>query len=283
MKVTVGILAHVDAGKTTLSEQILYHTQAIRKRGRVDHQDAFLDMDKIERRRGITIFSNQALSTYRGHQFFWVDTPGHVDFSAEMERAVDIMDYAMIVISAVEGVQPHTSTVWKLLQRKKVPAFFFINKTDRDGADPSRVFGEIKERLSEDALLFTSHFSDGRMDKELAEQIAEKDDGLLETYLEKGYEKDIWLTFAQKRIAESKLFPCFYGSALSDDGIVPFLDGFCDLLLLKEPHNNLPFCGQVYKIRHDKQGNRLTFLKVLSGSFAVKDSLPVGKDDTGCV
>ena len=152
MKKTIGILAHVDAGKTTFSEQLLYHAGALRNTGRVDHQDAFLDIHPMEKARGITIFSDQACFDYDGDTWYWVDTPGHVDFSSEMERALSVMDAAVLIISCVEGVQSHTETVWRLLEKYRVPVFLFLNKTDRTGAKPDEVIGRIRTLLSSDVL-----------------------------------------------------------------------------------------------------------------------------------
>ena len=160
MKKTIGILAHVDAGKTTFSEQVLYHTKSIRNRGRVDHKNSFLDSHNIEKERGITVFSDQAIFEFNDNSYYLVDTPGHIDFSTEMERAIGIMDYAIVIISAVEGVQGHTETVWQLLRKYKVPTFIFINKLDRVNADKDKVINEIKRVLSKDlfyiCLLYTS-------------------------------------------------------------------------------------------------------------------------------
>ena len=173
MKKTIGVLAHVDAGKTTFSEQVLYHAQVLRTRGRVDHQDTFLDIHPLEKARGITIFSDQACFEYEGDTWYWVDTPGHADFSSEMERAISIMDYAVLVISCVEGVQLHTETVWRLLKTYNVPVFFFINKTDRAGADPEGVIRQIRARLTADVIDLRGRFSDdGALAQEAAEQVA---------------------------------------------------------------------------------------------------------------
>ncbi|MFR2467131.1 MAG: GTP-binding protein, partial [Clostridia bacterium] len=187
MRKTIGILAHVDAGKTTLSEQILYHGGTLRKRGRVDHQDAFLDQDPIERARGITVFSDQAMFSYAGQQFTLIDTPGHVDFSSEMERAAQILDYAVLLVSAVEGVQGHTETIWHLLQRLHIPVLIFINKTDRVGADVGKVLRELKT-LSEAVWNITENRLLAGFTDALAQELADFDDGLLERYLEQGYD-----------------------------------------------------------------------------------------------
>ena len=173
MKKTIGILAHVDAGKTTFSEQLLYHTDTIKKRGRVDHQDTFLDTHEIEKERGITVFSDQAKFEFGNSTYFLIDTPGHIDFSPEMERAIQVMDYAIVIVSAIEGVEGHTETVWQLLRKHQIPTFFFINKTDREGADPERVLKDIHANLSADACHLTSTFNDGLMQDSLIEFLAE--------------------------------------------------------------------------------------------------------------
>ena len=166
MRKTIGILAHVDAGKTTFSERVLFHTQAIRKIGRVDHQDAFLDSHALEKQRGITIFSGLANFEMDGDTYYWLDTPGHVDFSTEMERAVSVMDYAVLIISCAEGVQSHTETVWQLLKEYKVPVFVFLNKLDRIGADPERVIQQMKNRLTSDILDLREYQYNGRFSEE---------------------------------------------------------------------------------------------------------------------
>lgn len=175
MRKTIGILAHVDAGKTTFSERVLYHTQAIRKLGRVDHQDAFLDSHELEKQRGITIFSGLANFTLNRDTICWLDTPGHVDFSTEMERAVSVMDYAILVISCAEGVQSHTETVWQLLQSYHTPVFIFLNKIDRPGADPDQVIAQIRSRLSNDVIDLRQWQMTSIMDDALQESIAEGD------------------------------------------------------------------------------------------------------------
>ncbi|MGB6406391.1 MAG: GTP-binding protein, partial [Planococcus donghaensis] len=183
MNKTIGILAHVDAGKTTFSEQLLYHTKSIRERGRVDHQNAFLDSHSIEKSRGITIFADQASFSFKDSTYFLIDTPGHVDFSSEMERSIQVMDYAIIIVSAVDGIEGHTETVWELLQKHKVPVFFFINKTDREGANPAQVLKEIQTEFSKNAFDITFNFQTGQMNESLIEFIAERDEELLALYL----------------------------------------------------------------------------------------------------
>jgi ribosomal protection tetracycline resistance protein len=275
MKKTIGILAHVDAGKTTFSEQLLYHTQSIKQRGRVDHKDAFLDSHDIERQRGITVFADQGMFSYRDSQYYLIDTPGHIDFSPEMERAIQVMDYAIIIISAVEGIEGHTETVWELLRKYKVPTFFFINKTDRIGADVDRVLNEIRLHLTEDVCEVTESYDGGEMREDLIEFIAERNESLLEYYMEKGYQKDLWLKTMQEMINDCILFPCSSGSALRDIGIDGFLEKL-DQLTSTQYESNQPFSGTVYKIRHDQNGTRITFIKALSGSLKVRDELMYG-------
>ena len=192
MNKTIGILAHVDAGKTTLSEQLLYLTGAIRRPGRVDHRDTLLDRHSIERERGITIFSDQAAFSYDGDAYTLVDTPGHVDFSAEMERSLKVLDYAVLVLSAVEGIQGHTLTLWKLLRQAGVPAALLINKMDRTGAEPDRVLEDIRRRLTTDAVDFTGA-EPGDWPETLREAMAERDEALLETYLSGAAEEGDYL------------------------------------------------------------------------------------------
>ena len=224
MKRVIGILAHVDAGKTTFSEQVLFHTHAIRSRGRVDHKDAFLDNQPIERERGITVFSEQAVFSFQGDTFYWIDTPGHTDFSGEMERAIQVMDAAVILINGVDGVQGHTETVFYLLQQRKIPCFFFINKLDQEGADQERCLRDIREKLSKNIVDFGGLLScETGMDQELIETLSERDDFLLETYLEYGYQKDLWLASARQMVHDCRVFPSFGGSALQDQGIEEFL------------------------------------------------------------
>ncbi|WP_192797407.1 GTP-binding protein [Psychrobacillus glaciei] len=268
---TIGILAHVDAGKTTFSEQLLYHTQTIRKRGRVDHQDSFLDSHSIEKNRGITIFADQGIFTYHDSTYYIIDTPGHVDFSPEMERAIQVMDYAIIIISAVDGVEGHTETVWQLLRKHQVPTFFFINKTDYEGTDTASVLAEIRSNLSEDVCDLTNFFND-----ELIEFIAERDEELLEKYMDTGYDQDMWIRTFKQMIHENKIFACANGSALKDIGILEFLDNL-DRLTETSYNPEDEFSAQVYKIRHDESGNRVTFLKLLSGKLKVRDEVKYDK------
>lgn len=294
MKKTIGVLAHVDAGKTTFSECVLYHTEAIRKRGRVDHKDAFLDSHSIEKERGITVFQDQGIFEFNGSKYYLIDTPGHVDFSTEMERAIGIMDYAVIIVSAVEGVQGHTKTVWNLLRKYNVPTIFFVNKIDRANADTDRVLKEIKKELNENAIYIHSyddlckvdkeniHDKNIEFDDELIEFISEHDDELLEKYLEGDYDEELWREKLRQLVKENKIFPCFKGCALQDQGVVEFLYGLDEITYTNydsDENNNDKFTGYVYKIRYDENGNRVTFVKVLSGAIKVKDEIKYGENE----
>lgn len=289
MKKTIGVLAHVDAGKTTFSEQLLYHTKSIRSRGRVDHKDAFLDSHSIEKERGITVFSDQGIFELNDSTYYLIDTPGHVDFSTEMERAIQIMDYAVIIVSSVEGVQGHTKTVWNLLRKYNVPCMFFINKLDRVGADKDRVIKEIKRDLTkdvyfidEDSLIIISNETNGLnsseeiiLKEEFIEFISEYDEELLEKYLEGNYESELWLDTLKRLIKNNEIFPCFGGATLQDTGIVEFLNAM-DTLTYTKYNENEEFSGRVYKIRFDENGTRLTFIKALSGELKVRDEICYG-------
>lgn len=273
MSKTIGILAHVDAGKTTFSEQLLYHTNTIRARGRVDHQDTFLDAHQIEKTRGITVFSDQATFTYNDATYTLIDTPGHVDFSPEMERAIQVMDYAIIVISAVEGVEGHTETVWHLLQKYSVPTFFFINKTDREGADVSAVHLEIEKQLTEDLVLWSDARTED-LSEEMIEAIAERDEQLLTHYFTEGYDAVLWSTTMKKMIQQRSLFLCMAGSALQDEGVGDFLTMLDDMTETAY-QSEQAFQAKVYKIRHDVTGQRLIYLKILQGTLHIRDEVTV--------
>lgn len=279
MKKTIGMFAHVDAGKTTMAEQLLFHTKAIRQRGRVDHKDTFLDTHEIEKQRGITVFADQARFSFNQSDYYLIDTPGHVDFSPEMERAIQVMDYAVIIISAVEGIEGHTETVWRLLQKHQIPTFFFINKTDRVGADASLVIEEIRKNLTPDVCDMTESLNGNLMNEELIEFVAERNEELLEQYMETGYQSDVWLETLQNLINDKQIYPCAYGSALQDIGIESFLRKI-DLLTVTNYNSSLPFAGRVYKIRYDDKGTRLTFIKALSGTLKVRDEISYGDTDS---
>ncbi|QAY68389.1 elongation factor G [Paenibacillus protaetiae] len=268
---TIGLLAHVDAGKTTFAEQLLYHTGSIRSRGRVDHRDAYLDSHELEKARGITIFADQAVMKLGHIVLDLIDTPGHVDFSAEMERAVQVMDYAVVIISAVEGVEGHTETVWRLLEKHRIPTLCFINKMDRSGADAEAVLDHIRQHLSPDVLLLDAGMSGG-IPEHAAEFAAERDEELLESYLEGEAAGEQVLAAMQKLVAERRLIPAVCGSALLDQGIDVFLECL-SLLMAPDYDRHKPFAAKVYKIRHDQQGVRLTYMKLTQGGLSVRDEL----------
>ena len=257
--IVIGILAHVDAGKTTLSEAMLYQTGAIRNLGRVDHKNAFLDTDIQERDRGITIFSKQAEMTYKDTKLMLLDTPGHVDFSAEMERTLQVLDYAVLVISGREGVQGHTVTLWKLLQKYEIPVFLFINKMDLEGADRAQILEELQSSLSAGCLDFE--------DLE-EEQAAMCEESLLEEYLDTGH---ISVPSIRNSISNRKIFPCYFGSALRMSGVEGFLDGIVQFT--EEPSYPQQFGARIYKITRDPQGMRLTHMKITGGTLSVKETL----------
>lgn len=265
----VGILAHVDAGKTTLAEGILYHTGSIRKVGRVDHQDAFLDTYALEKERGITIFSKQAGFTLNEKEIALLDTPGHVDFSAEMERTLQVLDYAILVISGADGVQGHVQTLWKLLKEYEIPVFLFINKMDQEGTDREKLLFEVQNRLDKGCVDFT--FSKENS-SEFLEELAVCDEQVLEKYLEQG---EVSTADIQKMIKKRQVFPCYFGSALKLQGIQEFLEGLD--LYTKCPQYGDTFGAKVFKVSRDEKGNRLTHLKVTGGTLKVKQIIK-GKD-----
>jgi len=264
-KLAIGILAHVDAGKTTLSEAMLYSAGEIRKLGRVDHKNAFLDTHDLERERGITIFSKQALMHLPNTVFTLLDTPGHVDFSAETERTLSVLDYAVLVVSAAEGVQSHTETLWQLLKRYGVPTFIFVNKMDISQYSKEIVREEIRQKLScvDFSEIGTESFFDA---------LAMCDETLMETFLETGTVPD---GLIQEAIQKRHAFPCFFGSALKMDGISALLSALDRFTMQKQAKSE--FGAKVFKITEDSQGNRLTHLKVTSGSLSVKSLLHTGE------
>lgn len=267
-QITMGILAHVDAGKTTLSEGILYTCKAIRKLGRVDHQDAFLDTNTLERNRGITIFSKQAECTLGEFGITLLDTPGHVDFSAEMERTLQVLDYGILVISGADGVQGHTETLWRLLSRYQIPVFLFINKMDQPGTDRETLLVELKEKLDTNCV----DFSADQTSEDWKEQVAVCDEQVMEAYLEG---EEISRVQIQKMIRERKLFPCYFGSALKLTGVKEFLE---DLKLrIRESSYPESFGAKIYKITRDNQGERLTHMKITGGTLKVKSVLSNGR------
>lgn len=265
-KLVIGIVAHVDAGKTTLSEGMLYLSGKIGKLGRVDNRDAYLDTFELERARGITIFSKQAELEIDDTQITLLDTPGHVDFSAEMERTLQVLDYAILVISGADGVQGHTKTLWRLLDRYQIPVFLFINKMDQGGTDRDKLMKELKSQLDDGCVDFGQEHSEHFYD-----QLAMCDEGMLEAYLEKGHVKASGIEAA---IRERKVYPCFFGSALKLEGVEQFMQGFAKYA--RVPSYPEEFGAKVFKIARDEQGNRLTYLKLTGGRLRVKDILSNG-------
>lgn len=289
-KITMGILAHVDAGKTTLSEDLLYLSGAIRKKGRVDNKDTFLDTYSLEKERGITIFSKQAVFTLDNMEVTLLDTPGHVDFSAEMERTLQVLDYAVLVISGADGIQGHTQTLWRLLKQYEIPVFLFVNKMDQQGTDADALMADIKHRLDGNCVNFTGTdvFAKGmdsfgtdmeddsfsnlcevyKTSEEFLESVAVCEESVMEQYLETGeVEDDAIRMMIKKRL----LFPCFFGSALKLIGIREFMHALqCYMEMPKYPQT---FGAKIYKISRDDQGNRLTHMKITGGSLKVKTLL----------
>ena len=260
-KLAVGILAHVDAGKTTLSEAMLYTGGAVRKLGRVDKGDAFLDTYELEKKRGITIFSKQAILEWNGMQVTLLDTPGHVDFSAEMERTLQVLDYAVLVISGTDGVQGHTQTLWRLLARYKIPAFLFVNKMDLAGERKEAILEELTRKLDGNIVDFGEQGTEG-----FYENLAMCSEAALDQFLENGM---IHRDDVTKMILTRQVFPCFFGSALKLDGIEAFMQGMEDYMSMPD---YLPeFGAKVFKIARDNQGNRLTYMKITGGSLKVRE------------
>ena len=262
-RITIGILAHVDAGKTTLSEGILYNCGEIRNLGRVDNQNTFLDTDEMERRRGITIFSKQAVINLDKSYVTLLDTPGHVDFSAETERTLNVLDYAILVISAVDGVQSHTKTLWELLKKHSIPTFVFINKMDLSGADKNAVISELNTELNPGFVDFCDSNTDN-----MHENIAMCDEDIMASYLENGNIKEEMISAS---IFKCNIFPCFNGSALKMEGVKEFISAI-DNLTCKKPSPD-EFGAKIYKISHDEKGRRLSFLKVTGGVLKVKNTI----------
>ena len=265
--IVMGILAHVDAGKTTLSEGMLYLSGTVRKLGRVDHKDAFLDTYSLERDRGITIFSKQAVFSLGNRRINLLDTPGHVDFSAEMERTLQVLDYAVLVISGADGVQGHTETLWKLLKLYEIPTFIFINKMDQPGTDRESLLTELKERLDEGCIVFGK----GK-NVESLEEIAMTDEAVLDYFMEHETVRNEDIC---RLIRERKIFPCYFGSALKLDGVQELLAGFEEYM--KPFDGKKEFGARVFKISRDDKGERLTFLKVTGGKLVVK--MPINKEE----
>lgn len=262
-KLVIGILAHVDAGKTTLSESMLYMSGKIRKLGRVDNKDAFLDTYELEKARGITIFSKQAIFEIDDTEITLLDTPGHVDFSAEMERTLQVLDYAILVISGADGIQGHTKTLWRLLENYHIPTFIFVNKMDQKGTDKLQMMQTLRRELGDGCINFEwdNH-------EDYFEQLALTDETLMEAYLK---QDKIDKLLIDQAIFNRKVFPCYFGSALKLEGIENFMKGFSDHILSQSYPEK--FGARVYKISRDDQGNRLTHLKITGGSLKVKDMI----------
>ena len=272
-RLSVGILAHVDAGKTTLTEALLYHTGAIRKLGRVDHKDAFLDTHSLERSRGITIFSKQAVINYGNDIYTILDTPGHTDFSSETERVLQVLDYAVLLISGSDGVQNHTETLWQLLKSYRIPTFVFVNKTDIFLKTKEEIIAELNKKLDTEIIDFSLSDGGDIKNEALAEAAALCDESLMTEFLEKGFISAQSIT---KAAAKRQLFPCFFGSALKLEGTESFLRCFSSYT--KFPKYDGEFSAKVFKITLDEQGNRLTHLKVTGGSLKARMQIGEGEE-----
>ncbi len=261
--ICIGLLAHVDAGKTTLAEAMLYESGSIRRQGRVDNKDAFLDTHELERARGITIFMKQAVFCWKDMRVTLLDTPGHVDFSAEMERTLRVLDYAVLIISGADGIQGHTETLWRILKRYRVPVFVFFNKMDQSGTDKDMLMAQVQERFGDGCIDFSEEGTEL-----FAESIAMSDENVLEYFLKEGTVKDDEIC---RLITERKIFPCFFGAALRSSGVSEFLDGierFC-----RERKYPPDFGARVIKISRDENGNRLTHMKITGGSLKVRSMI----------
>ena len=266
-RIVTGIVAHVDAGKTTLSEALLYATGTTRRLGRVDHGDAFLDTDAMERARGITIYTEPAVMRVGEAELTILDTPGHVDFSAETERTLQALDYAILVVSAADGVQGHTLTLWRLLRRYHVPVFVFVNKMDAPGADRARILEQLHARCSDACIDFTGA-ADALSERQL-DTLAMQSEAAMDEYLETG---GIDVRTVRALIADGAAVQVYFGSAIKMRGISEFVEGFA--FFTREPHYTAEFGACVFKISHDRQGNRLSWIKVTGGELTAKMMLP---------
>ena len=267
-RLTIGILAHVDAGKTTLSEALLYETGAIRSMGRVDHGDAHLDTDDMEKARGITIFSKMARFAYGDAEYVLLDTPGHADFTAEMERTLSVLDYAILVISGIDGVQGHTRTLWKLLQNYNVPCILFINKMDVSHRGKEELLSHLQEKLADACMDFGAFYGNAPMSDRDKEHIALCSEPLLDAFLNTG---DLDQKLLVEAIAKRQIFPVFFGSALKVQGVKELLRLMQDYM--RQPSWGQDFAARCFKIGRDEKGNRLTYLKILGGAMHIKDNL----------
>ena len=269
----LGILAHVDAGKTTMAEGLLYYSGTIRKPGRVDHKDTYLDTFEMERARGITIFSKQARFTWKNQRYTLLDTPGHVDFSAEMERTLQVLDYAILVISAPDGVQGHDITLWNLLRQYRIPVFLFVNKMDMPGMKKEKVLENLHKYLDDRCIDFSKTYN---RKEEICDELAMCNEELMQQYLE---HQEVELKTVKKAIRNREVFPCYFGSALRLEGVEEFMNGLHGLVQL--PKYGEEFGARVYKISRDSQGNRLTHMKITGGKLRVKGILESSQKDGG--
>lgn len=279
MRKTIGVLAHVDAGKTSFSEQLLYLAGAIRTPGRVDHRSSFLDLDPIERERGITVFTDQAVFDVGENRYYWLDTPGHSDFSSEMERALEVMDYALLIVSCVDGVQSHTETIWALLRARNIPTLLFVNKCDRSDCDFSNCLRDLQAQLSQD-IVDMRGFDGTNMDTSAREALAERDEEMLELLASDNTDPLLWRRGLIRALRNRCIFPAWSGSALSGMGVAQFLKAMDALTETEyDAAAELPFAARVYKLRHDEQGGRQLYLKLLQGRLRVRDEIdaPSGK------
>ena len=268
-RIALGILAHVDSGKTTLSEAMLYTAGEIRTLGRVDHRDAFLDTNEIEKDRGITIFSKQAVIGLENMQITLLDTPGHVDFSAETERVLWVLDSAVLVISGSEGVQSHTQTLWKLLAEHRIPTFVFVNKMDMEGTDREQILADLNKTFGNGFVVFNND------DKEaFFEEAALCSEELCNSFLENGTISDEEISDA---ISERKMFPCFFGSALKLEGVKEFLEAVEKYAVYSG--DNPQFGARVFKISEDEKGTRLTHMKITGGVLRIRDKITYGETE----
>ena len=272
--ISIGLLAHVDAGKTTLAEGILYTCGSIRTLGRVDHKDAFLDNFALERARGITIFSKQAQVEWDNLKITLLDTPGHVDFSAEMERTLQVLDYAILVINGSDGVQGHVQTLWRLLKKYEIPVFLFVNKMDMEGTDKEKLLEELKLNLDGACVEFGE---EKKQNESFYEALAMCDERLLEEYLETGA---LCAENIAASIEERKVFPCYFGSALKLIGVEELLRGLA--LYVLQPEYPKELGARVFKIARDEGGNRLTYLKVTGGARGRRNLRGHGSDENLC-
>jgi ribosomal protection tetracycline resistance protein len=266
--IVAGIVAHVDAGKTTLSEAMLYRTGELRKLGRVDNGDAFLDTDDLEKKHGITIFSHQASLQYHKLELTLLDTPGHVDFAAQTEQVLSVLDYAILVISATDGIQGYTRTLWRLLERYHVPTFIFVNKMDANGADRNAVLDQLQSVFSVGCIAFNSSADNTDISEEISEEIAMCDDEVLESFLDSGHLED---DTVRRLIKQRKVFPCYFGAALKLTGVDQVLAGLDRWT--SETKYPQEFGARVFKISHDEKGERLTWIRMTGGILHTKDVL----------